>query len=60
MISLMWLKTLKTEVQSLAVSTISLTKHHFIAKSQADYLRTLKEKLEPGEVIVLGDYSENL
>ena len=36
-----------------------LTKHHFISKSQAKYLKDLKENLTSSEAIVLLDFAEN-
>ena len=37
----------------------NITTHSFVAKSQANYLKTLKEEIKQEEVIVLGDFSEN-
>jgi len=36
-----------------------LTKHHFIAKSQNQYLRELKASLKPNECIIILDFAEN-
>ena len=33
--------------------------HDFIAKQQSQFLRSLKEQLEEGHVIILSDFSEN-
>ena len=33
--------------------------HDFIAKQQSQFLRSLKEQLEEGQVIMLSDFSEN-
>lgn len=38
---------------------VKLTKHHYIAKAQSTYLKLLKEKINHGEVIIIGDFSEN-
>ena len=40
-----------------AINTI--TKHLFLAKCQANFLRAKKESLKANEVIVLGDFAEN-
>ena len=40
-----------------AINTI--TKHSFLAKCQANFLRAKKESLKANEVIVLGDFAEN-
>ena len=37
----------------------AITSHSFIAKSQASYLKNLKNEVEKDEVIVLGDFAEN-
>ena len=41
------------------MSIDSLTKHSFVAKCQAKFLREKKDSLKPYEVIVLGDFAEN-
>ena len=33
--------------------------HNFISKSQANYLKQLKNEIKPGEFIIIGDFSEN-
>ena len=37
----------------------AITKHSFLAKCQANFLRAMKESLKVNEVIVLGDFAEN-
>ena len=37
----------------------AITKHLFLAKGQANFLRAKKESLKANEVIVLGDFAEN-
>jgi len=37
----------------------TLKPHDFIAKQQASYLNSVKENLLPGEVLVIGEFSEN-
>ena len=37
----------------------AITKHSFLAKCQANFLRAKKESLKANEVIVLGDFAEN-
>ena len=42
------------------IKTINaITKHSFLAKCQANFLRTKKKLLKANEVIVLGDFAEN-
>jgi hypothetical protein len=36
-----------------------LLPHSFVAKSQANYLKELKSKLQPNEAIVVLEFSEN-
>ena len=36
-----------------------LTMHSYIIKSQAQYLKKIKDELKDNEVIVLGDFAEN-
>lgn len=36
-----------------------LTKHHFTAHAQSQYLKDLKASLQPGKIIVLMDFAEN-
>ena len=46
-------------IQNLAKQIFSLTTHHYITKSQSQYLKQLKQTLETDEAIVIGDFSEN-
>ena len=36
-----------------------LTEHHFIAKNQNQYLKSLKASLKPNECIIILDFAEN-
>lgn len=36
-----------------------LTKHHFIAKCQSNYIKDLKNNIQESEGIIIGDFSEN-
>ena len=47
------------EITLLANKVFALCEHHFIAKAQPHYLRTLKENLQQDEVIILLDFAEN-
>ena len=55
------LTTLTTsEYKDQVIEVINnLTKHSYLAKSQARYLKSKKESLGENEVIVLGDFAEN-
>ena len=44
---------------SLTDKVLTLSRHHFIAKSQSSFLKDLKETLPVNELIVIGDFSEN-
>ena len=46
-------------VDDLLAKVEKLTAHHYIAKHQSQYLRSLKETLEPEEVIIILDFAEN-
>ena len=37
----------------------TLVRHDFVAKSQAQYLDTLTNNIADGEIVVIGDFSEN-
>jgi len=37
----------------------TLKPHDFIPKQEASYLNSVKENLLPGEVLVIGEFSEN-
>ena len=48
------------EYKDNLISAINvITKHSFLAKCQANFVRAKKESLKANEVIVLGDYAEN-
>ena len=47
-------------VEQLREQLDEVTSHSFIARSQSQYLSKLKEKLKCGEVIILGDFAENV
>ena len=48
------------EYKDTLISAINaITKHSFLAKRQANFLRVKKESLKANEVIVLGDFVEN-
>ena len=46
-------------LESLSNKVNKLTRHHFVAKAQTRFLKHLKSNLQPNEVIILGDFSEN-
>ena len=46
-------------VDLLVAKLDALTTHSFIAKTQGEYVRKLKETLKEGEFVVLGDFAEN-
>ena len=66
-----WVSTDKTQlvtikeqttdfIDNLADKIVSLTRHHFTAKAQSAYLKSLKEAIVPEkECILLGDFAEN-
>jgi len=48
------------EYKKTLISAInSLTKHSFLAKCQANFLKAKKDSLQKSEAIVLGDFAEN-
>ena len=48
------------EYKELLIDTIDgLTRHSYLAKAQAQYLKDKKENLLENEVLVLGDFAEN-
>ena len=48
------------EYKETLISAINnVTKHLFLAKCQANFLRAKKESLQANEIIVLGDFTEN-
>jgi hypothetical protein len=46
-------------IELLSSKLVILTRHHFIAKSQSSYIRSLEENLLQDEAIITGDFSEN-
>ena len=46
-------------VNKLTEKLKTLRPHHFIHSQQTSYYYTVKESLSPGEVLVVGDFSEN-
>lgn len=51
--------TSREYIETLIEKTDKLASHHFIAKHQAKYLRSLKQNLSRSECIVLLDFAEN-
>ena len=51
--------TVEGFIEVLCEKLDAITAHSYIAKSQANYLKELKDNLEHTEVIVLGDFAEN-
>lgn len=52
-------ETIDDFVERLTDQVVQLKSHHFIAKSQSQYLRNRKNNLKPNEGIIQGDFSEN-
>jgi hypothetical protein len=52
-------ENLDSYLNSLSKKIVKLTRHHFIAKEQASYLKKLKQSLTEVDVIIIGDFSEN-
>lgn len=46
-------------IEILSFKITKLTKHHYITKSQGNYLKSLKQSLLSNEAILIGDFSEN-
>ena len=46
-------------IEDLCGKLDTITAHSYIAKAQANYLKSLKEKMGRDEAIVLGDFAEN-
>ena len=58
--SLVMLTSTCEEYKSTLISALNaITKHSFLAKCQANFLRAMKESLTACKVIVLGDFAEN-
>ena len=54
-------KQLSTEdfIEELVSKISNLSGHHYVAKHQSCYLKSLKENLKPGELAILMDFAEN-
>ena len=52
-------KPLPEYIEILVQKLEKLASHHFIARNQADYLRSLKSRLTDQEAIILLDFAEN-
>lgn len=46
-------------IEELKEKLEQVKQHHFIAKSQSEYLKVKKEELKNSECIIIGDFSEN-
>ena len=46
-------------LDDLLTNVEKMTAHHYIAKHQSQYLRSLKETLEPEDAIMILDFAEN-
>ena len=46
-------------IEKFVTKVYNLTKHHFIAKAQANHLKSLKEGLNNKELLVLLDFAEH-
>lgn len=46
-------------IEELASKISNLSSHHYIAKHQSCYLKSLKENLTVGELVILMDFAEN-
>ena len=46
-------------VSDLFKQLYKLKEHHYISKSQSEYLQELKQNLQPDELIIGGDFAEN-
>ena len=47
-------------IEQLCEQLDEITSHLFIARSQSQYLNKLKENLKCGEVVIFGDFAENV
>lgn len=52
-------KSVDDFVDLLVSKLVNLTKHHFIAKSQSQYLKQIKADLDDESCIILADFAEN-
>ena len=46
-------------ITSLSLSISKLTRHHYIAIEKSMYFKNLKETIQEGELVLVGDFSEN-
>ena len=46
-------------ISSLSMIISKLTRHHYIALEQSTYFKNLKETIQEGELVLVGDFSEN-
>ena len=51
--------TVENFIKNFIICLKKFKAHNFIAKAQSSYLKNLKNVIQPGEFIVIGDYSEN-
>ena len=46
-------------IKNLVEKFGKLTKHHYVAKKQAEFFKQLKENLQFGECVIVQDFAEN-
>ena len=46
-------------IENLVGKFGKLTKHHYVAKKQAEFLKQMKENLKFGESVIVSDFAEN-
>ena len=46
-------------IDSLCKNAVKLTRHHYIAKKQNEFLKDLKKTMSYDTIIIVGDFSEN-
>lgn len=46
-------------ITSLATNIYNLMRHSFVAKSQGEFFKNLKDNLDETECLIVGDFSEN-
>ena len=56
---LSWELSIEEFIKEVTSHFDTLQAHHFIAKSQGNFLKKLKEKLKENELIILFDFAEN-
>ena len=57
--SLMKKKVTDDFMENLVGKFGKLTKHHYVAKKQAEFFKQLKENLQFGECVIVLDFGEN-